>query len=48
MALSLSVPTTIRSLPKEVEINPKKAKAWVESLPLTKTMESTRALTTDS
>ena len=36
MALSLSVPTTIRSLPKEVEINPKKAKAWVESLPLTK------------
>ena len=45
MALSLSVPTTIRSLPKEVEINPKKAKAWVESLPLTKTMESTRALT---
>ena len=45
MALSLSVPTTIRGLPKEVEINPKKAKAWVESLPLTKTMESTRALT---
>ena len=45
MALSLSVPTTIRGLPKEVEINPKKAKAWVESLPLTKTMESARALT---
>ena len=45
MALSLSVPTTIRSLPKEVDVNPKKAKVWVESLPLTKTMESTRALT---
>ena len=45
MALSLSVPTTLRSLPKEVETNPKKAKAWVESLPLTKTIESTRAIT---
>lgn len=45
MALSLSVPTTIRSLPKEIELNPKKAKAWVESLPLTKTVDSTRAIT---
>ena len=45
MALSLSVPTTIRILPKEVEVNPKKARAWVESLPMTKTMESTRAVT---
>ena len=45
MALSLSVPTTLRSLPAEIEVNPKKARAWVESLPLTKTMESTRALT---
>ncbi|MEP7155066.1 MAG: hypothetical protein ABI905_04795 [Betaproteobacteria bacterium] len=45
MALSLSVPTTIRSLPKEIETNPKKAKAWVESLPLTKTVESTRTIT---
>ncbi len=44
MALSLSVPTTIRSLAKEVETNPKKAKAWVESLPLTKTIESTQVL----
>jgi hypothetical protein len=45
MALSLSVPVTTRSLPKEIETNPKKARAWVESLPLTKTHESTRALT---
>ena len=45
MALSLSVPTTMLSLPKEIEISPKKAKVWVESLPLTKTMESTRAIT---
>lgn len=45
MALSLSVPTILGGLPEGVEINPKKAKAWVESLPLTKTMESARALT---
>ncbi len=45
MALSLSVPTILGGLPEDVEINPKKAKAWIESLPLTKTMESTRALT---
>ena len=44
MALSLSIPTTIRNLPKEVDTNPKKAKAWVESLPLTKTLESTHAI----
>ncbi len=45
MALSLSIPTAIRSLPKEIDTNPKKAKSWVESLPLTKTIESSRALT---
>jgi hypothetical protein len=45
MALSLTVPTILGNLPKDVEVNPKKAKAWVESLPLTKMMESTRALT---
>lgn len=45
MALSLTVPTTIRSLPAGIEVSPKKAKAWIEALPLTKTMESTRALT---
>lgn len=45
MALSLTVPTTIRNLPSDVDVNPKKAKAWVESLPLTKMIESTRALT---
>ena len=45
MALSLSVPASFRSLPKEVDINPKKAREWVESLPLTKTIDSTRAIT---
>jgi hypothetical protein len=42
MALSLSVPVTIRALPKEIETNPKKARAWVESLPLTKTFEAAK------
>ncbi|MEO8101864.1 MAG: hypothetical protein ABI790_05025 [Betaproteobacteria bacterium] len=44
MTLSLSIPTTIRILPKEIDISPKKAKAWIESLPLTKTMDSSRAI----
>jgi hypothetical protein len=42
MALSLSVPVSDTSLPKEIEANPKKARAWVESLPLTKTIDSAR------
>ena len=44
MALSLSVPVTTRILPKEIETNPRKARAWIESLPLTKTHESARVL----
>lgn len=44
MALSLSVPVSTTSLPKEVETNPKKARLWVESLPLTKTVESANSL----
>jgi cyclic-di-GMP-binding protein len=44
MQLSLSVPATTQSLPKEVEINPKKARLWVEGLPLTKTIESGNAI----
>ncbi len=40
MAINLSVPTATTSLPKEIETNPKKARLWVESLPLTKTVES--------
>ncbi len=44
MALSLSVPVATRPLPKEVEINPKKARIWIESLPLTKTIESARTV----
>ena len=42
MALSLSVPTSIHALPKDIETNPKKARAWIESLPLTKTFEAAR------
>lgn len=44
MALSLSVPETHSPLPKNIETNPKKARAWVESLPLTKTTESGQAI----
>jgi cyclic-di-GMP-binding protein len=44
MPLSLSVPVSTKPLPKELETNPKKARAWVESLPLTKTIESGRTL----
>jgi len=44
MALNLSVPNTSTPLPKGIETNPKKARAWVESLPLTKTMESAQAI----
>lgn len=42
MALSLSVPSSSRALPKEVETNPKKARGWIESLPLTKTFEAAK------
>ncbi|MCY7387500.1 MAG: hypothetical protein LH481_05445, partial [Burkholderiales bacterium] len=42
MALSLSVPISTRPLPKEIETNPKKARGWIESLPLTKTFEAAR------
>lgn len=45
MALNLSIPVSTRPLPKELETNPKKAKAWIESLPMTKTAESTKAVT---
>ena len=44
MALSLSIPLATQPPPKNIELNPKKARAWVESLPLTKTFESGRAL----
>jgi hypothetical protein len=40
MALSLFVPAANQPIPKDVETNPKKARAWVESLPLTKNIES--------
>ena len=44
MALRLSVPATTQPPPKDLELNPKRARAWVESLPLTKTLESGRAI----
>jgi hypothetical protein len=44
MALGLHVTTPSHPLDKEVELNPKKARAWIDSLPLTKTVESARAL----
>lgn len=45
MTLSLSVPVSTRNLPKDIETSPKKARAWIESLPLTKTIESARQVT---
>ncbi len=42
MALALSTPEAAQSLPKAVETNPKKARVWIESLPLTKIVDSTR------
>ena len=44
MALNLSVPNASAPLPKGIETNLKKARAWVESLPLTKTTESGQAI----
>lgn len=44
MALSLSVPVQNQSLSKDIETSPKKARAWVEALPLTRTIESGRAV----
>jgi len=44
MALNLSVPNASAPLPKGIETNRKKARAWVESLPLTKTTESGQAI----
>lgn len=45
MALSLSVPLSTRPLPPDVETNPKKARVWIDSLPLTKSVESAQQLT---
>ena len=45
MALSLTVPVSTHPLPKEIETNPKKARIWIESLPLTKTFEAARTVT---
>ena len=45
MALSLSVPVSTRALPRDIETNPKKARSWIESLPLTKTFEAAKMVT---
>ena len=45
MALVLSTPACTQSLAKDIETNPKKARAWIESLPLTKTVASVRIVT---
>ncbi len=44
MSLSLNLPVSTRSLPKDFETNPKKIKLWAESLPLTKTVEAGKQL----
>lgn len=44
MALTLSVPAPVQALPKGIETKPKQAKAWIEGLPLTKTVETGRVL----
>lgn len=44
MALNLSIPVSTKSLPKDLEINPKRARAWVESLQLSNSIESGRML----
>lgn len=45
MALTLSIPVSTRTLSKDIELNPKKARAWIESLPLTKTFEAAAMVT---
>lgn len=44
MALNLSVPVSKRSLPKDIHVSPRKARAWVESLPLTRPVEAAQML----
>ncbi len=44
MALGLNVPVPSQPLPKDIELNPKKARAWIDTLPLTKTVESARVI----
>jgi cyclic-di-GMP-binding protein len=44
MVLSLSVPVSVRSLPKQIAVTPEGARAWADALPLTRTIDATRAL----
>jgi hypothetical protein len=44
MALALSVPAQEKNSLRGLEIRPKQAREWIESLPLTRTMESARAV----
>ncbi len=43
MVLNLSVPVSVKSLPKDIETNPKRARAWIEALPLTQLFDSAHA-----
>jgi hypothetical protein len=44
MASRFSIPSATQPPPKGMELHPKKARAWVESLPRTKIIESGRAV----
>ncbi|HUP97956.1 MAG TPA: hypothetical protein VM073_08445 [Usitatibacter sp.] len=44
MPLALSFPAERIAPPKDLEIRPKQVKAWIESLPLAQSMDSTRKL----
>ncbi len=44
MALELRIPTERVAPPKDLELRPKQAKAWVESLPLSQSMDAGRAI----
>ena len=45
MSLALSFPAERTAPPKDLEVRPKLVKAWVESLPLAQTLDTTRKLT---
>jgi len=44
MALELSVPAERLAPPKELEVRPRQARAWIESLPLTHSTEAARVI----
>ena len=44
MALELSVPAERLAPPKELEVRPRQARAWIESLPLSQSVEAARVI----